>query len=145
VLLDDDEAVTVAISLRTAASGSVTGIEETPLRALTKLEQVCPSRLRYRVHSLQSATIRAGARGPAVSSDTVMAIADACRRHERLRFDYRTHRGGDTVRSVEPHSHVGRHWCGRSLALPTWGDRLHDLVDALTVLFRLHRAIFSTQ
>ena len=44
LLLDDEEAVAVAIGLRTAASGTVTGIEETSLRALAKLEQVLPSR-----------------------------------------------------------------------------------------------------
>src|SRR5687767_608234 len=41
LLLDDDEAVTVAIALRTAAGGSVTNIHESSARALAKLEQVC--------------------------------------------------------------------------------------------------------
>ncbi|GAA3067195.1 helix-turn-helix transcriptional regulator [Streptosporangium carneum] len=112
LLLDDDEAVAVAVGLRTAAGGSVAGIEETSLRALTKLEQVLPSRLRHRVNTLHTVTVRVGAAGPEVSPDTLMAIADACRRRERLRFDYAGPRGGDTVRSVEPHSLVnfGRHW-----------------------------------
>jgi predicted DNA-binding transcriptional regulator YafY len=112
LLLDDDEAVAVAVGLRTAAGASVAGIEETSLRALTKLEQVLPSRLRYRVNALQTATVRVGGTGPAVDADTLMAIADACRRHERLRFDYTSHRGRDTVRTVEPHSLVyfSRHW-----------------------------------
>jgi predicted DNA-binding transcriptional regulator YafY len=112
LLLDDDEAVAVAVGLRTAASASVAGIEETSLRALAKLEQVLPSRLRYRVNTLQTATVRVGGTGPAVDPDTLMAIADACRRREQLRFDYASPRGGGTVRSVEPHSLVsfGRHW-----------------------------------
>ncbi|ACZ85928.1 helix-turn-helix transcriptional regulator [Streptosporangium roseum] len=112
LLLDDDEAVAVVVGLRTSAGGSVTGIEETSLRALTKLEQVLPSRLRHRVNTLHTATVRVGGTGPAVSPDTLMAIADACRRHERLRFDYTSPRCGDTIRSVEPHSLVsfGRHW-----------------------------------
>ncbi|MEV4188137.1 WYL domain-containing protein [Streptosporangium canum] len=112
LLLDDDEAVAVVVGLRTSAGGSVTGIEETSLRALTKLEQVLPSRLRHRVNTLHTATVRVGGTGPAVSPDTLMAIADACRRHERLRFDYTSPRYGDTIRSVEPHSLVsfGRHW-----------------------------------
>ncbi|WP_020669526.1 helix-turn-helix transcriptional regulator [Amycolatopsis nigrescens] len=113
LLLDDEEAVAVAVGLRTAAGGSVAGIEETSLRALTKLEQVLPSRLRHRVNTLRAATVRAGAApGPQVSADTLMTIADACRRRERLRFDYTSPRGGDTVRSAEPHSLVnyGRHW-----------------------------------
>ncbi|MBG0826658.1 WYL domain-containing protein [Planomonospora sp. ID67723] len=112
LLLDDDEAVAVAVGLRTAAGGSVSGIEETSLRALTKLEQVLPSRLRHRVGTLHAATVRVGGVGPTVSPDTLMAIADACRRHERLRFDYAGPRDAATIRSVEPHSLVsfGRHW-----------------------------------
>jgi predicted DNA-binding transcriptional regulator YafY len=112
LLLDDDEAVAVTVSLRTAA-GTVTGLEETSLRALAKLEQVLPSRLRHRVRTLQQATVRAGAApAPRVSADTLMAVADACRRHERLRFGYVGHAGGSSVRTVEPHSLVswGRHW-----------------------------------
>ncbi|MFD9223441.1 helix-turn-helix transcriptional regulator [Streptomyces sp. NPDC060064] len=113
LLLDDDEAIAVAIGLRTAADGSVTGIEESSLRALTKLEQVLPSRLRHRVHTLHTTTVRAGAvPAPEVSTDTLMAIAEACRRRERLRFDYTSPRHGPSIRSVEPHSLVsfGRHW-----------------------------------
>jgi predicted DNA-binding transcriptional regulator YafY len=110
LLLDDEEAVAVAVGLRSAAGGSVAGIEETSLRALAKLEQVLPSRLRHRVNTLQSATVRVGG-GPAVDPDTLMAIAEACRRHERLRFDYPGPRG-DALRTVEPHTLVafGRHW-----------------------------------
>ncbi|MDF5753253.1 WYL domain-containing protein [Spongiactinospora sp. TRM90649] len=112
LLLDDDEAVAVAVGLRTAAGGSVAGIEETSVRALTKLEQVLPARLRHRVSTLHAATVRVAAAGPKVSPDTLMAIADACRRRVGLRFDYTSPHGGDTVRSVEPHGLVsfGRHW-----------------------------------
>ncbi|MEV0680129.1 YafY family protein [Actinosynnema sp. NPDC050436] len=113
LLLDDEEAVAVVVGLRTATGGSVAGIENASLRALTKLEQVLPSRLRHRVRTLHSATVRAGvAPGPQVSADTLMAIAESCRRHDKLRFDYTSPRSGDTTRSVEPHSLVsfGRHW-----------------------------------
>ena len=112
LLLDDDEAVAVAVGLGTAAGGSLAGIEETSLRALVKLEQVLPSRLRHRVNTLRLATARVSGPGPAVRPDTLLAIADACRRLERLRFDYTSPRGGTTIRSVEPHRLVslGRHW-----------------------------------
>src|SRR5215471_11923612 len=46
LLLDDDEAVAVALGLRTSASSGVTGLEEPSVRALAKLEQVLPPRLR---------------------------------------------------------------------------------------------------
>ncbi|GAA1462892.1 WYL domain-containing protein [Nocardiopsis exhalans] len=113
LLLDDEEAVAVVVGLRTAADGSVSGIEESSLRALGKLEQVLPARLRQRVNTLHGATVRAGAEpGPTVSADVLMALAQACRRRERLRFDYTSPHGGDSVRDVEPHSLVsfGRRW-----------------------------------
>ena len=57
LLLDDEEAVAVAVGLRTAASGTVAGIEEASVRALAKLEQVLPARLRHRVNALHSVTV----------------------------------------------------------------------------------------
>ncbi|GAA0965832.1 WYL domain-containing protein [Acrocarpospora macrocephala] len=114
LLLDDDEAVAVAVGLRTAAGGSVTGIEETSVRALAKLEQVLPSRLRYRVNTLQTYTepVPADRPGPAVDPSVLTALAAACRDQERLRFDYRAHDGTTGVRTVEPHRLVswGRRW-----------------------------------
>src|ERR1700756_274414 len=53
LLLDDEEAVAVAVGLRTAANGSIAGIEETSVRALAKLQQVLPTRLRHRVSAFQ--------------------------------------------------------------------------------------------
>lgn len=111
LLLDDEEAVAVVVALRTAVS--VGGIEEASERALAKLEQVLPSRLRQRVHTLDRATVRAGAEpGPTVSADALMAIADACRRREVLRIDYTGAHGEGSVRRVEPHTLVsfGRLW-----------------------------------
>jgi len=112
LLLDDEEAVAVAIGLRTAAIGTVTGIEETSLRALAKLEQVLPSRVRHRVNLLQSVTVTVPAAGPTVDPDVLTVVAAACREHERLRFDYRSHDGTDSIRDTEPHRlvHTGRRW-----------------------------------
>lgn len=112
LLLDDEEAVAVAIGLRTAASGTVTGIEETSLRALAKLEQVLPSRVRQRVNLLHSVTVTVPAVGPTVDPDVLTVLAAVCRDHQRLRFDYRSHDGTDSVRDTEPHRlvHTGRRW-----------------------------------
>lgn len=112
LLLDDDEAVAVAVGLRTAANGTVAGIEETSLRALAKLEQVLPTRLRHRVHALHSVTVPLVNHGPTVDPDTLTVIASACRDHDRLRFGYRSHHGTATRRTVEPHRlvHTGRRW-----------------------------------
>ena len=57
LLLDDDEAVAVAVGLRTAAGQGIEGIGETSVRALTKLEQVLPHRLRRRVGALNAFTV----------------------------------------------------------------------------------------
>ena len=123
LLLDDDEAIAIAVGLRTAAGGSVTGIEETAVRALVKLEQVLPSHLRRRVQALQAATpdaagLRRPAGRPAVPDDPRRrraATTSACasptpRATARARS-----------RETEPHSLVnaGRRWylvawdCGR--------------------------------
>ncbi|MFE0023747.1 helix-turn-helix transcriptional regulator [Amycolatopsis sp. NPDC059021] len=112
LLLDDDEAVAVAMGLRTAAGGSITGIEETSVRALAKLEQVLPSRLRHRINALHSVTVPMANTGPTADPDTLTAIAAACRDSLRLRFDYRTHDGTGSVRTTEPHRlvHTGRRW-----------------------------------
>jgi len=114
LLLDDDEAVAVAIGLRTAAGGTITGVEETSLRALSKLEQVLPARLRRRVNALQRYTVAVPRDdpGPRVDADTLSTLAAACRDHERLRFDYQSHDGSESRREVEPYRLVnwGRRW-----------------------------------
>jgi predicted DNA-binding transcriptional regulator YafY len=112
LLLDEEEAVAVAVGLRTAASVGVAGIEETAVRALAKLEQVLPKRLRRRVNAVGAATVPYPGTGPAVDTETLATIATACRDAERLRFAYRAHDGTSTRRLVEPHRlvHTGRRW-----------------------------------
>ena len=111
LLLDDEEAIAVAVGLRAAANGTVAGTEEASVRALTKLEQVLPSRLRYRIELLQQVAVTP-AGGPSVQPDVLLAVAAACRDHHRLRFDYRNHDGTATTRTTEPHRlvHTGRRW-----------------------------------
>ncbi|WP_414637306.1 helix-turn-helix transcriptional regulator [Actinophytocola sp.] len=113
LLLDDEEAVAVAVGLRTAAGGAVAGIEETSLRALAKLEQVLPSRLRRRVNAVQAYTVPVPAGRPAavVEPEVLSLLAAACRDRESVRFDYRDHAGGSSRRRVEP------------LRLVSWGRR----------------------
>ena len=103
LLLDDEEAVAVAIGLRTAACGSIAGVEETSVRALAKLQQVLPSRLRHRVSAFESYAVPMPSPGPQVDLDVLTVIAGTCRDHERLRFDYRAHSGAASRRSVEPY------------------------------------------
>lgn len=114
LLLDDDEAIAVAVGLQTAVGGAVEGIEESSVRALAKLEQVLPSRLRRRVGALHSQTMSIGIDEPwpTVGSETLAVLSLACRDHERVRFSYVSHTGERSVRSVEPYRLVrwGRRW-----------------------------------
>jgi predicted DNA-binding transcriptional regulator YafY len=123
LLLDDEEAIAIAVGLRTAARASVTGIEEAAVRALVKLEQVLPAHLRRRVGALGSATFTLPATGPTVDPQHLTAIAAACRDSECLRFRYRSRDGTDSRREVEPHSVVnyGRRWY-----LVAWDRRRED-------------------
>jgi len=123
LLLDDDEAVAIAVGLRAAAGTAVTGIEETSIRALVKLEQVLPNHLRRRVNALQSVTDTLPATGPTVDPECLTTIASTCRDSQRLRFLYRARDTVETRREVEPHRLVtlGRRWY-----LVAWDTRRED-------------------
>jgi len=112
LLLDDEEAVATVLGLR-AATG-LAGVEEVSLRALGKVERVLPPRLRRRVAALAEYALRVpdDAPAPQVDAEVLTTLAAACRDTERLRFDYRTHGGGDTRRDVEPYRLItwGRRW-----------------------------------
>jgi predicted DNA-binding transcriptional regulator YafY len=112
LLLDDDEAIAIAVGLRTAARASVTGIEETAVRALVKLEQVLPAHLRRRVSALGSATVAMPATGPTVDPQHLTVIAAGCRDSECIRFVYTRRDADESRREVEPHSlvNLGRRW-----------------------------------
>jgi predicted DNA-binding transcriptional regulator YafY len=112
LLLDDQEAVAVAVGLRTAASGSIAGIEETSIRALTKLEQVLPARLRRRVSALGDVTSAFTAEGPRIDPELLATLAGACRDRTRLRFSYVSKQDRASRRDVEPAAvvHSGYRW-----------------------------------
>ncbi|WP_165984463.1 YafY family protein [Streptomyces sp. YIM 98790] len=114
LVVDDEEAVALAIGLRAAAQGGVTGIEEAAVRALAKVVQVMPQRLRRRVDALRQVTVPGGwnGTGPGVEAGVLTALAQACRDEERLRFGYLARDGQESRRYVEPHRLVslGRRW-----------------------------------
>lgn len=123
LILEDEEAVAVSIGLRYAAEAAVTGIEETSLRALAKIEALLPHRLRRRVSALHSnvASLRRPVDDDAIHPEALSVFAAACRDHEHVRFDYVRGDGHDGGRRVEPHRLVtaGRRWY-----LVAWdGDR----------------------
>jgi len=112
LLLDEEEAVAVAVALRTAASASVSGIEETALRALAKLEGVLPPPLRRRVAAVSAAMTPMPSFGALVDPGLLALLAGAIRDRERVRLRYHDHAGTFTRRLVEPHRLVptGRRW-----------------------------------
>jgi predicted DNA-binding transcriptional regulator YafY len=125
LLLDDDEAVAIAVGLRAAASASIDGMEDTAVRALAKLEQVLPDRLRRRVLAVHTnvASLQWSDGGPVVDADALAVLALACRDHEQVRFEYRRRDGDDSSRLVEPHQLVST---GRRWYLVAWDVRRED-------------------
>ncbi|WP_163506205.1 helix-turn-helix transcriptional regulator [Fodinicola acaciae] len=112
LLLEDDEAVAVVLGLRIAANGTITGLEETSVRALAKLEQVLPARLRQRVNALQDVVVPIPNLAPAANAEVLTAIASACRDKQRLVLDYAPKDRPASQRTVEPYRlvHTGRRW-----------------------------------
>ncbi|QDY77253.1 helix-turn-helix transcriptional regulator [Streptomyces qinzhouensis] len=111
LLLDDEETVAIAVGLRAGAGHAIEGVEEASVRALAKLEQVLPNRLRHRVTTLQNATIPL-VRGDGATIDprTLTVIAGAVSGREKLRFGYRAGDGAESKRLVEPYRLVSTGW-----------------------------------
>ncbi|MFH5229154.1 helix-turn-helix transcriptional regulator [Antrihabitans spumae] len=124
LLLDDEEAVAVAFGLQSGATGPIVGIGEPSLRALTKLRQVMPSRLRHRLDALQVDVVARPQAKSAVEASVLATIASVCHNRERLRFDYRTHDGTESRREIEPYRLVraGLRWyvVGWDLSRSDW-------------------------
>lgn len=112
LLLDDDEAVAIAVSLRLAAGGTVTGASEAALSTLAKLDQVMPPRLRSEVKAIHQSTETLSSNADLVDGDVLLTLAKACRDLVRIRFGYDARDAVATERWVEPVRLVatGRRW-----------------------------------
>lgn len=114
LVLDDDEAIALAVGLRAAAGAAIAGIEDTALQALAKLEAVLPDRLRRRVNAMHSntAVLRWSTADAVVDPEALGTLAQACRDGEEVRFDYVRKDGEGSARLVRPHQlvSVGRRW-----------------------------------
>jgi predicted DNA-binding transcriptional regulator YafY len=102
LLLEDDEAVTLAIGLRLTADQPITGLEESAVRALTKVLQVMPPRLRHRAKTMATATVSAIPPDGVIDPETLTALASAAANGERVRFGYADWQSQTTTRHVEP-------------------------------------------
>jgi predicted DNA-binding transcriptional regulator YafY len=135
LLLDDDEAVAVAVGLGTVATQRL-GVEETSLTALAKLEQVLPSRLRRRVEAVRAAMSVVPGAEPRLDLSLLATIAAAIRGHERLRFGYTKHGGTAGSRHTEPQRLVS--WG------PLWYLLAWDLDRDDWRIFRVDRMVART-
>jgi predicted DNA-binding transcriptional regulator YafY len=125
LLLDDDEAIAVAIGLRYAAGAAIDGIEETALRSLIKIESLLPDRLRRRLSALHSsvASMPRTTNDDVIDPEALSVLAAACRDSEEVRFDYRGRDGEESRRLIEPHQLVA---AGRRWYLVAWDLRRDD-------------------
>ncbi|MFQ6327208.1 helix-turn-helix transcriptional regulator [Nocardia sp. CWNU-33] len=131
LLVDDDEAVAITVGLRAAAGYAVAGIEEASVRALAKVEQVLPAKLRRRVRVLGAAMTLPNDDGPSVDPDVLTTLASAVTNRERVRFAYRSGAGSETRRHVEP--------AGLVAARRRWYLVAHDMERDDWRVFRLDR------
>jgi predicted DNA-binding transcriptional regulator YafY len=111
LVLDDDEAVALAIALRVAGA-AVGGIEATSLRLMGKLDQLMPTRLRRRATALHAVTLSVRNGLPLVDAGVLSELATACRDCRSLHFAYRNHAGESSQRHVQPVrlANYGRRW-----------------------------------
>ncbi|HEY2443430.1 MAG TPA: YafY family protein [Streptosporangiaceae bacterium] len=137
LLVDDEEAVALAVGLQAAAQGAVEGIAESSVRTLAKLVQIMPARLRRRVEALGSMTVPASwgsSTQASVDPGILTAVALTCRDSERLRFSYTAADGQRTDRHVEPHRLVllGHRWylVGYDLSRHGWRSFRLDRLTA---------------
>jgi predicted DNA-binding transcriptional regulator YafY len=137
LVLDDEEAVALAIGLRAAAQGAIVGIEESSVRALAKVARIMPPHLRRRVDALRAMTNGpvAWSGGPNVDATVLTTVAQACRDEERLRFAYTAQNTERSTRHVEPHRLVslGQRWylVAFDLGRNDWRSFRLDRLDAL--------------
>lgn len=114
LLVDDDEAIALALGLQTAAVASVQGIEETTVRIMAKLEQILPERLRRQVEAVRASVdvMRWSPTAETIPPATLTMLTQGCRSAEEVRFDYQRRDGEESRRLVEPHHlvSVGRRW-----------------------------------
>jgi predicted DNA-binding transcriptional regulator YafY len=112
LMLDEEEAVALAVAVRSAAGDSVVGVGAAAERALAKLEQSLPSTPRSRIAAVTDSTVRLASRGDEVDPAVLLTVSAACREQQQLRVTYCDAAGRESERRLEPHRVVsaGRRW-----------------------------------
>ncbi|GAA0361894.1 YafY family protein [Microbispora corallina] len=150
LLLDEEEAVALAVGMGEAARSAIMGMEASAIRALTKVVQVMLPRLRRRVDLLRGATVSATSAEPVVTVDVLTTVAQACRDEERLRFSYAPRGREPLSREVEPYRlmTLGRRWylVAYDLTRQDWRSfRLDRLTEAQATGARFRPRDLPTQ
>lgn len=111
LMLENEEGLAIAIALY-GASLDVRGVADAGQRALAKIEQVLPGRLRRRLDALRASIVRAADAGPRIEISVVDTLAAACAEHRIAHFGYEDHAGQASRRAAEPHRLVlvGPRW-----------------------------------
>ncbi|MGW3355699.1 helix-turn-helix transcriptional regulator [Streptomyces bungoensis] len=136
LILDDEEALAVAVGLREAALSGALGGDQAALSALLKLRQVLPGRIAERLAEMDAAFVHTPRPSePQITPGTLLELAAACRRGERGRLSYQDGKGRATVREVDPYRlvHTGRRWyfVARDVARDQWRTFRADRVVRL--------------
>ncbi|MFE6743410.1 helix-turn-helix transcriptional regulator [Streptomyces tubercidicus] len=136
LILDDEEALAVAIGLREAALSGALGGDQAALSALLKLRQVLPQRIADRLGEMDAAFVHTPRPDePQITPGILLELAAACRRGERARLSYRDWEGKATARDVDPYRlvHTGRRWyfVARDVAQEEWRTFRADRVERL--------------
>ncbi|MEU5891596.1 YafY family protein [Streptomyces sp. NPDC047461] len=141
LILDDEEALAVAVGLREAALSGVLGGNQAALSALLKLRQVLPRRIADRLGEMDAAfvhTTRPDA--PQIASAMLLKLAGACHRGQRCHLSYRDREGNTTIRDVDPYRlvHTGRRWyfVARDVTRDEWRTFRADRVGEIQLTGR---------
>ncbi|HZH22858.1 MAG TPA: WYL domain-containing protein [Geodermatophilus sp.] len=141
LLLDDEQAVAVAVALQTAPT-SVSGLGDAVARALTSLKQLMPARLRAEAEAMNVTAIRNSWEFPAppIPPDTLRTVGHAVRNRHLLRFDHLTPDGRrpepgdpDFAPPVRAEAHHLVVWAGR------WYLVAHVPADSAWRIYRVDR------
>ncbi|MFF8591587.1 helix-turn-helix transcriptional regulator [Streptomyces sp. NPDC015220] len=136
LILDDEEALAVAVGLRETALSGAAGGDQAALSALLKLRQVLPGRVADRLAGVDAAFVHTPRpHEPQITAGLLLELAAACRAGERARLSYRDREGRATVRDVDPYRlvHTGHRWylVARDVTRGKWRTFRADRVERL--------------
>lgn len=145
LVIDADEAVAIAVCLRAAAGDSIAGVGEAAARALARVEQMLPARLRPPVAAVSTSTVRLPSPGAEADGTVLVTVSRACRERDVLAVRYRDASGRDSRRRIEPYRVVsaGRRWylVARDRGAGDWRTfRLDRITDAAPTGHRFTRS-----